>query len=389
MARGKNNLWDIYTEEQLIEKLFNILKENRLASTTEFKNMGIPSAGYYYNLLKLKDYKIKTFYEYFDLEYKKPKNPHLKEKYNEVKKYIEQYNCKLLSSEYVDNHKNLLIECPCGNQYFRAFSIFKGTPKRKGVHCCPSCNGITINTYESVKSNLKKYDIILHETEYTNQDTKIKVEYKCGHKCNRTYANIIKSKYECPQCKKNGYNRDTNQLKKEIHDITNGEYELMSEFTKMIDKVTIKHNKCGYIYKTTPHTFLDNGCRCPQCNQSKHEIFIKTYLTNSNINFEEQYIFDDLVSDYDVPLRFDFCIFDNKVNIEYLLEYDGEFHYLPIKGEIELKKQKRRDSLKDKYCINKDIKLIRIPYWESKNIENILNDILIDGNKNNEFIINR
>lgn len=33
---------------------------------------------------------------------------------------------------------------------------------------------------------------------------------------------------------------------------------------------------------------------------------------------------------------------------------------------------KIRDSIKDKYCIKNDIKLIRIPYWEGNHIKDIL-----------------
>ena len=34
--------------------------------------------------------------------------------------------------------------------------------------------------------------------------------------------------------------------------------------------------------------------------------------------------------------------------------------------------RKINDGIKNEYCLNKGIKLIRIPYWEFKNIENIL-----------------
>ena len=34
--------------------------------------------------------------------------------------------------------------------------------------------------------------------------------------------------------------------------------------------------------------------------------------------------------------------------------------------------QQKRDEIKTKYCIDKNIPLIRIPYWEYDNIENIL-----------------
>jgi uridylate kinase len=53
-------------------------------------------------------------------------------------------------------------------------------------------------------------------------------------------------------------------------------------------------------------------------------------------------------------------------------------HYKPWvfndekKAINKLKKQKIKDSIKTKYCKDNNIKLIRIPYTEFKNIENIL-----------------
>ena len=62
------------------------------------------------------------------------------------------------------------------------------------------------------------------------------------------------------------------------------------------------------------------------------------------------------------------------------IEYDGEGHYQPIRrGNISesqaqevLNKIKLRDEIKNTYCDVNEIKLIRIPYWEFDNIDNIL-----------------
>lgn len=42
----------------------------------------------------------------------------------------------------------------------------------------------------------------------------------------------------------------------------------------------------------------------------------------------------------------------------------------------ELEKTKNRDKTKNEYCEKNGIKLIRIPYWESENIEKILNELI-------------
>jgi very-short-patch-repair endonuclease len=68
-------------------------------------------------------------------------------------------------------------------------------------------------------------------------------------------------------------------------------------------------------------------------------------------------------------LPFDFYLTDKKICIE----YDGEQHYKPIEkfgGDKSLNRVKKNDELKNQYCNQNGIKLIRIPYtMNNKNIE--------------------
>ena len=70
-----------------------------------------------------------------------------------------------------------------------------------------------------------------------------------------------------------------------------------------------------------------------------------------------------------------------------LLEADGEQHYTPeyyvtFNNEEErlekFKKRQKLDNIKNQYCKDNNIKLIRIPYWEFKNSNylNILKEYL-------------
>lgn len=53
-----------------------------------------------------------------------------------------------------------------------------------------------------------------------------------------------------------------------------------------------------------------------------HEI-----LEESGLNFEEEYIFPELKSNNGRPLRFDFAVFDDDGNLDFLIEYQGSQHY--------------------------------------------------------------
>lgn len=111
------------------------------------------------------------------------------------------------------------------------------------------------------------------------------------------------------------------------------------------------------------------SCGC--LRSSYGEITIETILKNNNINYIKEYIFPDLVSENNIPLRFDFAIFDDNNNLQYLIEYDGEQHYLKKTEQIwsdTLEQRQLRDEIKNHYCLQKNIPLYRIPYWEKNNL---------------------
>lgn len=112
------------------------------------------------------------------------------------------------------------------------------------------------------------------------------------------------------------------------------------------------------------------SCGC--LKSSYGEIRIENILKENNIIFEKEYIFTDLVSENNIPLRFDFAIFNNDKTLSHLIEYDGEQHYLEKTNNFwkkdTLQNRQIKDKLKDDYCLLNNIPLIRIPYWEKNNI---------------------
>ena len=136
--------------------------------------------------------------------------------------------------------------------------------------------------------------------------------------------------------------------------------------------------KCGnHIFRMTPTNQNDiENCHCPFCNSkySKGERKIKEFLDSNLIQYDTQYKFEDCKHINSLP--FDFVIFDSNNKIKCLIEYDGEQHYNFIKlfhGDEEgFKYQQLRDKIKTDYCKDHNIKLIRIPYTDYNNIEEIL-----------------
>ena len=97
---------------------------------------------------------------------------------------------------------------------------------------------------------------------------------------------------------------------------------------------------------------------------SSGERKIHTILTECGVPFEEEYEFDDLISSSGKKLRFDFACFDEDNNLIALIEFQGEQHYHAIGkfgGEKGLRRQQYNDTLKRKYCLKHNYKLIAIP----------------------------
>ena len=104
---------------------------------------------------------------------------------------------------------------------------------------------------------------------------------------------------------------------------------------------------------------------------SRGEIKIEEILQEAGLHFEEEYIFPDLVSSSGRPLRFDFAVFEDNGDIDFLIEYQGIQHYEPkskFGGYSGLRKQQYNDMKKREYCKKNNLKLIAIPYWDEGRI---------------------
>lgn len=138
-----------------------------------------------------------------------------------------------------------------------------------------------------------------------------------------------------------------------------------------------KCNVCGYKWTTSvAHRTKDNS-GCPVCanKMSKAEKEIITILNNNHINFIQEKCFLDCKDERVLP--FDFYLPDYNI----VIEYDGEQHFNPIpfhkmseeQAKYQLKTTQKHDEIKNEYCKKNNIDIIRIPYWEKKDIKSYIN----------------
>lgn len=141
-----------------------------------------------------------------------------------------------------------------------------------------------------------------------------------------------------------------------------------TEYINNRTKVIITCLKHGdFLQIPNGHVDLKQGC--PKCRMSKGESKIELFLISKNYSYVTQKKFDGCRNI--LPLPFDFYLPEQNICIE----YDGEQHFKPIEHILgrylsksqsinQFKRTKFHDSIKDKYCIENNIKLIRISYKE-------------------------
>ena len=100
---------------------------------------------------------------------------------------------------------------------------------------------------------------------------------------------------------------------------------------------------------------------------SRGEIKIEEILKMNDLAFVEEYTFPNLLSSTGHPLRFDFAVFDDNGDLDFLIEYQGVQHYEPkskFGGLPGLRRQQYNDMKKREYCKKYGINLVIIPYWD-------------------------
>lgn len=196
-----------------------------------------------------------------------------------------------------------------------------------------------------------------------------------------------KSNTRCRWCLTRRQSKTADWFVHEVKSLVGDTYEVLTDYTRAKNKVSMKHKECGYVWKVTPDNFLrrnsrcpkcnknarlDNkgfieymsmvlgdeyrvdgnyvnmhvkirmthlscgntwevepsslvqGTRCPKCSSSKGEKLVESVLSSYKVNFTAQKRFEDCR--YILPLPFDFYLPD----INTLIEYDGEQHYRPV-----------------------------------------------------------
>ena len=217
------------------------------------------------------------------------------------------------------------------------------------------------------KCNEIKYTLLTKE--YINNKTKLNIICDKGHEWHPTFDNFINKNRRCRKCAdiQNGINQRL-QWEEIMRRVESYGYKLITTEKEYVNQDSKLKAYCpnGHIYEFYINNF-QQGKRCSKCLMSSGEQEISRILSKYSI----EYIFNYRFKDESVKTKpFDFKIYNKNICIE----YDGQqhFHMQFDKTLLELMNQHYSDNIKTQFCKNNNIQLIRIPYWEFNNIEQIL-----------------
>jgi hypothetical protein len=281
----------------------------------------------------------------------------------DIKRIAEEKGGKCLSNKYVDMKSMLVWQCNSGH-------IWEATLKSiKKNNWCPECK--KINIIKKMQEIAKKRKGKCLSDKYINSDIKLNWQCENNHEWWAKPYNIENGNW-CPVC-------------------VNNQLLTIKEMQKIAEKRGGKCLSDKYINNKTDllwqcknnHEWwarpdnIKNGSWCKKCGESKGEKTIDNFLTLRNIIFKREKKFSDCKNIR--KLLFDFYLPEYNICIE----YDGEQHFSPINFGSNLKLAykkylylQKNDEIKNNYCKLNNINLIRIPYYEKNNIENILNNYL-------------
>jgi len=315
----------------------------------------------------------------------------------------------ILESSYKATHVKILINFNCGHE-----SHWITPNDYKSGYGCPKCAGLCpIQAEEDFKQLLEKNGHKLL-TEYVNAQTKVKIDYNCGHQSIWLKPNGYKNGRGCPKCS----GKCPIQAKEKFQQMVGkAGYKLLGEYKAALTKVKLQCDK-GHVIEIQPNNFTannarclkcaghcpkqfkenslklikenghemlseyvndgakievnfncghqshwlkpnsyKNGNRCPLCRESRGERVIREYLETNGIVYKSQYKFPNDNREYDFYLPLENTI----------VEVHGQQHYEEVKFfRLSLEEEQLNDKQKKECAESFGCKYIVVDYREGK-----------------------
>lgn len=284
-------------------------------------------------------------------------------------KFIEEKEPIIYSSS--SKARQALFECcHCGKIFLaRITSVKNGTKKSCGCIHHPDLTG----------QQFEKLTVIRRVKNNKHGSTKWLCQCACGKQTEVLGTDLRLGKTKSCGC----FSRNIGERR--FKDLTGQQFGLLTVISQSKQRRNNKimwlcQCKCGK-YTTVAGSDLTTGntasCGCK--HKSMGEINCENSLINSNIQYYTQYSFDNCYNpNTNKLLKFDFYLPEYNICIE----CDGQQHFNPVSvfgGKEAFRKQQQNDEIKNQYCKDNNITLIRIPYWDYDKLDEEYLLSLIEG----------
>lgn len=242
---------------------------------------------------------------------------------------------------------------------------------------CPRCSKKQRQTTESFKQLLYFINPMIDVLgEYKNIETPILCQCKVDGYMWMARPHHLKNGVGCPKCA--GVAANTIEDVKDYLEKNMPNVEVVGEYINNKSPLQCVCKICGQTWTSTYNSLMHHH-GCPHCAESHGEKRVRRFLDMRGIKYVPQMRFDDCRDERVLP----FDIYIPSKNM--VIEYDGEQHFGPVKfgGTNDEKAESRylrtvkHDRIKDTYCAEHEINMLRIPYTEYDNIETILDKHLL------------
>ena len=261
-----------------------------------------------------------------------------------------------------------IVECECGNR----FSLAKAKIINRKVYGCSKCNRINFNSY--IGKTINGWTILDF---YKKDKPYFKCECSCGTIKDVNAYNIINNKSKDCGCGRIQY---LQSLRKDLSGLKIGKLKVLKPIKRIGRRdVYLCQCDCGKTCEVISYSLSTYHTTSCGCSRSKYEGILFDIVKNLGYDCIKEYqinLSDSIIS----YIRFDLFV----PSLSLAIEFDGEFHFspipwLPIDDAIKsLELRQYSDNLKDKYCFDNNLYILRIPFTEKNNIkEHIINTINI------------
>lgn len=284
---------------------------------------------------------------------------------------IKEYNLQLLE-EYNGATVKVKHKClKCGSEFY----VRPDRVRNSKGNICKTCKNFDkITTIEQYNNEIHKiFPKLEAYGDFTDIYSPVNLKcLDCGSVIYKKEARSVLRGHGCQRCSWNRKFLTHDEFVEKLSAI-NKNIIPVDKYIRNTEKIKLQCKLCGKTFSMRASAAL-NREGCPWCNRSKGENKIKEFFDEYGIEYIPQFSFPECK--YKKALKFDFYLPHQNMCIE----FDGKQHYKSIKyfgGDEALQTSQKRDKIKETFCRQNNIKLLRIRYDDD--LQKLLNIYFNDG----------